>query len=119
MKNVNASVLSNITDASSNGAAIDSSQIYQVSFQTIIAQTDVTGTMKVQMSNDINRNGMLKTNFVPTHWSDIPNATATITAGVAPPITLSVVTARYLRIVFTRSGGATGAIEVTMFALCV
>lgn len=119
MKNVRSVVLSNTTASSRDGNTIDASQLYQVSFQTVIAQNDVTGSMKIQMSNDVPTYGTLPSSFTPTNWSDIPNATATITAGVAAPIILSVVSAGYLRVVFTKSGGSTGAITTSMFGICV
>lgn len=119
MKNVNATVISNTSAASRNSSQIDASQLYQASFQTIFAQSDVTGTVKIQMSNDLMPSGMANTAFTVTNWSDIPNATATITAGVVAPIILSVVSARWLRVVFTRSGGSTGAVTCNMFGICV
>lgn len=119
MKNVNAIVLSATSASSRNGSLIDANQIYQVSFQTVFAAVDAAGDLKIQMSNDMQPAGMIQNNFAPTNWSDIPNATAAVVSGAAPPIILSIVSARWLRIVFTRSGGATGAITSTMFALCV
>jgi len=119
MKNVNPQtpVLTGLATASINGSAIDASQMYQVSFQTVTLDTAAAGTMKIQMSNDPQPAGTY-TNFTPTNWSDIPNSTSTVTAGVASPIILSVVSARWLRVVFTRSAG-TLTINVNMFAICI
>lgn len=117
MKNTNAVVLSALGDASRTGAAIDASQIYQATFQPIFVDATATGTVKIQMSNDVCNSGTLPSSFTPTHWSDIPSATSTITSGVGAPITLSITSVRWLRVVFTRSAGGASLVTVTMFAI--
>lgn len=119
MKNVNFSTTTS-SAATFNGAQIDASQMYQASITSIFTDVASTGTVKLQMSNAPCTTGTQTQSFtVPSNsWQDIPNATSTVTAGVAPPIILPVVAARWIRVVFTRTGGA-GTVTVTVFAICV
>lgn len=120
MKIINANVLSAPDTASQTGTAIDSSQIYQATFQPIFGDTTVTGgTVSVQMSNDIPPVNYAQGQFTPTNWSAIPNASSAITSGVASPIILSTVSARWLRVVFTVGTAGTSTINTTMFGVCV
>lgn len=118
MKNVSATVLHAVDTASQTSAQIDSSQTYGASFQAIFGDTSAAGTLKIQMSNDLNPNGP-ESGFTVTNWSDIPLATSTVASGACPPIILSFISARYLRVVYTRSGGGTTTMTVNMFATCV
>jgi hypothetical protein len=79
-----------------------------MSMQTIVTGgTTTAGSVKIQGSNDLPVTGQ-RAGYVPTNWSDIPNATATITAGAAPMIVLSNVACQWVRAVFTRSAGVVG-----------
>ncbi len=93
-------------EASGNGAvALDVNQVLNITFQTIVTGgTTTAGTMKIQGSNDLPTNGN-RGGFAPSNWADIPNATATMVAGVTPLIVLSNVACQYMRIVFTRTAG--------------
>ena len=105
MRNVSVSELIGPADASRNGSKIDSNQLVNFTVQTIVTGgTTAAGTMKVQGSNDLPTDNS-RSLFVPTNWSDLPNATATMTAGVAPLIVCSNVACQYIRVVFTRSAG--------------
>jgi hypothetical protein len=115
MKNTNALVLSGAATGNVTGTAIDGSQMYQASFQVISGDAAVAGTVKIQMSNDLQPQGTFNPSAY-TNWSDIPSATSTVVAGSGPPIILSVVSARAIRVVFTRTGGAT-TIKVNMFSI--
>ncbi len=109
MRNQSSQILSGTADASINGAvALDVNQVVNMSMQTIVTGgTTAAGTVKIQGSNDLPPNGQ-RAGFAPTNWSDIPNATATVTAGVAPMIILSNVACQFVRAVFTRSAGVVG-----------
>lgn len=106
MRVVSAIILSEDSDASANGDAFDTNQAVNMTFQVISESADVDGSIKIQGSNDQPAAGRPSDpDFVPTNWSDIPNATSTITNGVAPLIVLSNVACQYMRAVFTRTGG--------------
>lgn len=123
MRFVNDVVLSAADDVSRTGGAIDSNQLISASFQTIFGDVNAAGTVKIQASNDIYnaKYNFPQGLFVPTHWSDIASATATVTAGVCPLITLdqSKLCYRWLRVVFTSSGAGATTIVTTMFALSI
>ena len=89
------------------GAAIDSNQAVSGSFCPIFGDTAATGTVKIQCSNDSAGPSGYRNTFVPTNWSDIPNATSTIAAGVGPAIVIPNMAFGYIRAVFTGSGGST------------
>lgn len=107
MKYTNPTVLSGAATGSITGAAIPASQLIQGSFQVVTGDAAVAGTVLIQMSNDQNPSGDYDSTFVPMNWSAIPSATTTITAGVGAPILLTSMAYRYIRAVFTRTGGTT------------
>lgn len=107
MRYTNPIALSGAATGSLNGTAIPTTQALQSSFQIVTGDTAVAGTVKLQMSNDQNPSGDYDKTFVPTNWSDIPSATSTVTAGVGPCIQLANMAFRYIRVVFTRTGGTT------------
>lgn len=94
--------------------AIDSNQLVNMTVQCIMSVTDVVGTVKLQGSND-SAGTAYDDIFQPTNWSDIPNASSTITAGVAPMIVVSNLSCQWVRVVFTRSAG-TGTVVVKFSA---
>lgn len=92
-----------------NGPPIDTSQLYSASFQAVFTDLTAAGTFKLQASND--PTGQDRRVFQPTNWTDIPNATITITAGVGPILPLPSMTYSFIRAVWTpsdepESGGA-------------
>lgn len=109
MRNQSSIILSGTTEASITGSvALDANQIINMTMQCIvIGGVTTTGTVKVQGSNDLPPSGQ-RSGFVPTNWSDVPAATATLVAGVAPMIMLSNVACQFVRVIFTRTGGAVG-----------
>lgn len=108
MRNVSAELTLGTADADRTSGKIDCNQLVNMSVQTIITGgTTAAGTMKVQGSNDLPSNNN-RQDFTPTNWSDVPSATATVTAGVAPLIVLSNVACQWVRVVFTRSAGVAG-----------
>lgn len=105
MRNVSVNQTLGTADASRDGDKIDANQLVNFSVQTIVTGgTSAAGTVKVQGSNDLPTNND-RASFVPVNWSDIPNATASMTSGVAPLIICSNVACQYIRVVFTRSAG--------------
>lgn len=115
MKNVNCLALSAVDTSTQIGSAIVADQLVSASFQTIFADATVIGVVKIQASNDIN-NAMYNNGFVPTNWTDIPSATAAVTAGTSTLITLNNVVYQYLRVVFTYTSGGSSTIIVKMSA---
>lgn len=119
MRKVNDIILSAVDDMSRNGLAQDSGQLISASFQFIIGDTDAAGTVKIQASNDILITGDAPT-FVPTHWSDIPNATATFLAGAQPAlIVVPNMAFRWIRAVFTETTPGATTVICQMMAFSV
>lgn len=119
MRRVNVAVLQAVDTSSQNGIQMDSNQLIQASFQPIFGDASAAGTVKVQMSNDLASCTAQPGDFVVTNWSDIPGATSTVVAGVAPPISLANMAFRWIRVVFTRTSGGSSTVTVNMLAMSI
>lgn len=117
MRNYPVVVLSTPGNASVNGSAVFIGQAAQASFVLNTADSTLAGTYQVQGSNDIPVGDPTK--FTPTFWNNITNGSITITAGVASALIVPAIPFQYIRIVFTRSGGAVTAFSINMTALGV
>src|SRR4051812_44891043 len=93
-----------------NSGAVNVTQCFAASFQSV-ATVDGAGTVKVQFSND--PAGL--NSPAPTNWSDIASATMAI-SGSSGVVGLAKIDLCYnwVRVVFTASGGTTGALSVRM-----
>jgi len=118
MRIANIPALSASDATSQTGVAIPADQLVSASFQSVFGDTVAAGTVKIQASNDINPS-INSPNFVPTNWSDIPSATSTVTAGVAPIILIPNIAYQYMRVVFTSSVAGSTTIKVNMNAFGV
>lgn len=111
MRRVNNTVLSHRSDQSANGDQIDANQLVSASFQATFGNGDEAGTFKIQASNDLFTSD--NPSFVVTNWTDIPSATASISSGASSLITINQLSYRWIRAVYTRSGGgAAGKLTV-------
>lgn len=121
MRQVCTTILSANADATRTGAAWDTNQMVSASFQFATADLTAAGTVKIQMSNDnpAPSGNSINNQFIPTNWSDIPNATSTIVAGVGPGIVIPNMCFRYVRAVFTRTGGAAANVKVLANGLSI
>lgn len=119
MKYANFTVLTGSDAASIIGSKIDSSQLVSASFHGFFTDAAVAGAMKIQVSNDPCPINYLPANFTPTHWVDLPSATATVTAGAAVVIPLPQITYRWMRVVVTQSSVGTGTTQVNMFSIAL
>lgn len=99
-----------------NFAAVDTNQIIAVSALATFSENTAAGTLKLQASNDHSAAGNLAGAFVPTNWVDISGATVTIVAGASVLIPKTEVCYNYIRLVFTRTGGA-GTMQVNLCSL--
>lgn len=99
-------VLSGADNASITGNAIEVQENYMASFVPTFGDVSANGTIKIQASNDLTA--------APVNWADIPNATSTVTSGVAPVILLSSMCYVWIRVVYTRSSGGSTTISVNM-----
>lgn len=92
--------------ASVNSRAIDVSSAFGGSVQ-IVATGTVSGTLKLQASNDTARKG--DGTVTPTNWTDIPGATWTVAA--AGVFLIDGLSLQYMaiRAVWTNSASAAGA----------
>lgn len=119
MRQTQVIILSALATANRVGDKQDVNQAVSASFQVLNnADLTIAGTVKIQVSNQICQPQTDRFNFVPTEWSDIPNATTTIAAGVGPAIVIPNMCMSYIRVVFTRTGGA-GTIDVVMNYLSI
>lgn len=115
MKSNQFTLLNATSAATVISAAQDVNQAVSISAQFVTADATQAGTLKLQGSNDNkgdNGLGVGNAAFVPTNWSDIPNATSTITAGTGPMIVVPNACFAFIRAVFTRSAGTSANIKV-------
>lgn len=115
MRNAQVVILNASDAASQNGNQIDVGQCVSASFTALFGDTTATGTVKIQCCNDSPAPQDRAHYLVPSnHWSDIPNATASVTAGVAPAIVIPNMCFSWIRVVYTRSAGGSSTIVVAM-----
>lgn len=119
MKNLSCIVLSGSDSSNINGSQIDANQLVSASFQPIFGDVTAVGVVKIQMSNDICNEGYQSNQFIVTNWSDIPSATTAVTAGVCAPITLSQLSYRWMRSVYTSTSGGSTTCTVSLFAISI
>lgn len=117
MHNVNCNILSDVDTASVNGIQVDANQLVSASFQCYFGDASAVGVFKIQMSNDICNDRYQPNTLVVTHWTDIPSATAAITAGASAVITIPNMAYRWVRAVYTSTSGGSSTISVNMNAL--
>lgn len=115
MRQTQVQILSGSDASSVNGSKFDVNQAVSASFQIIVSDTDLDGTLKLQFSNQICTPQTDRVNFVPTSWQDIPNASVVITNGVpASAIVIPNMCFSYIRAVLTQTTPGTGTIQVLM-----
>lgn len=109
------SVLSVVNDTTTNSAAIDCSDVLQISVQAVSTGTP-TATVKIQASNDtpIGKPGQNGVPWVPTNWTDVPSATVSLSAAGSKLIPKTDLCYQFIRIVFTSSSGDTGTTAVNI-----
>lgn len=117
MRRVNAVALSGSDAASINGVSIDANQLIAISFQAVFGDTSAAGTLQIQMSNDICSDSYQPGNFVPSHWTNVPNGSASITAGASAVVFLPQISFRWIRAIYTSSVAGTSTIAVNFDAL--
>lgn len=120
MRNESITILTGNSAGDLNGSAIDVNQIVNLSVQAYCSVNTVVGAVKLQISNDQPDPGSMRSQFTPSHWVDVTNATATITAGESELIILTNCAFGYLRAVWTHDGGGSvGTITAQMSAVGV
>lgn len=97
-----------------NSAAIQTMNIFQMSAQ-VVATGASTGTVKLQFSNDIVNPSTPPA--APTHWSDIPSATVSVSAAGVFAIPKTDICYEFVRVVYTHTNGSAGTISVNIKAL--
>lgn len=118
MRSLNEVVLNALSDTSSQtSAAIDASQLFRVSVQASFTDSAVAGTLKLQCSNDPSSANNLPSLQTPTHWTDIPNTSQSITAGASVLIPSTEIAYRWIRVVFTETTPGSGTVTATLNAL--
>lgn len=98
------------------GGYMDARQLLSVSLQAVMTGTS-SGAVKLQFSNDI-VNPIQPKGAEPVNWSDITNATVTITGTAGAFAILKVdLCYQYIRAVYTHNNGSAGTITVNMKGL--
>jgi hypothetical protein len=110
VRNLNDVIIINNSGTSST-AAIDTTNTLRGSAQAVFSDGAAAGSLKLQGSNDFTNAGNLPSNFVPTHWNDIPSTTQAVTAGATTLIPSTEFSYRWIRVTFVSTGGA-GTITV-------
>ena len=120
MRNSNSIILSGNNTGNIVGPVEDAGQIVSASFQVICGDVTANGTVKIQMSNDVNSYGAFQGSFQPTNWTDISGASVSVASGVASnPIVISQMCFRWIRAVYTRSSGGSSTLAVQINYLSV
>lgn len=117
MRNVNCNVLTGDDSVDQSGTQIDANQLIAASFQAVFGDASATGTLKIQMSNDVCNDRYQAAAFTVTNWTDIPSATASVASGASVVISLNQLSYRWLRAVYTAASGGTTTISVNLNAL--
>lgn len=113
MRHANFNILTADDSVSQNSSQIDSNQTIAISFHAFFGDATATGSVKIQASNDIDDNGP-QTPFTVTNWVDVPSATASVASGAAVLITVAQPSYRWMRAVYTRSGGGSTTITINV-----
>jgi hypothetical protein len=112
MRNTQFNILSKPNTGSQTGPSQWMGQIVSASFVVTMGDTSAAGTVKIQASNDSPAGVTAPTQFTPTNWADIPNATSLIAAGVGPAILIPSMAFAYIRAVFTETTPGSTTINV-------
>lgn len=107
MRQASIQILSAASNATQTGSAFQTKQAVSASFQCVGTNGDEAGTVKIQGSNDVITAGSLP--GTPTNWSDITDATSTLSSGAGPMIVIPNMCFAYVRAVYTRSSGGDAA----------
>lgn len=89
--------------ASITGAPINLESIYCYSIQIVVTGGPPTGTLKLQMSNDLGTD-IIGTNI--TNWTDITGATIAVAAAGSFAFYVDAASYRWVRMVYTRTAGS-------------
>lgn len=93
--------------------AIPTDFVVNASVQVVTTGTS-TGTLKIQMSNDIGPPVGTLGQPAPTNWSDIASITVSVTAAGAVNIPKFDTCYGYIRAVWTHTNAASGTLSVTI-----
>lgn len=119
MRNFNGNILSGDDSGSVTGGKIDTNQTVSASWLGYFGDATAAGTLKIQFSNDPCAFGNLAVDFTPTNWADIPNASVSVSSGASVAIVIANMCFRWIRAVYTRSGGGSTTVNVLMNSLSI
>lgn len=115
MRNISTIIVNAVNTGDATGLGINTGQWVSASFQVIMGDVTAEGTVKLQASNDLTS----QITTQPTNWSDIPNATSAIAAGLGPMITIPNMAYQWVRAVFTNTTVGTTTIIVKANGLSI
>lgn len=117
MRDGNFVILSASDATSQTGAKVDTNQVVSASFHVYFGDATAAGTLAIQASNDPTSSGYAPDTFTPTHWINIPSASATIATGAPALITIASMNYRWIRAVWTSTTPGTTTITVNFNGL--
>lgn len=112
MRRNSVNILSGADYSNQTGSQIDCNQLVSASFHIFFGDATAGGVIKLQVSNDICRFGNIPQNFTVINWADLPNASATVASGAPKIITITSITYRWLRAIWTSTAAGVQTILV-------
>ena len=106
------------SEATIESAAIDLSQILKVSIQAVVGAGTITGSIQLQVSNDIIENGYLMKEE-PVNWSNLGSSLALSAQNTNYLIAQQDVCYRALRVVFTGNPLNDAPVTIQLMALAI
>lgn len=121
MRNIPITIATGTSAATITGSAQYVGQGAAASFIFVTADATAAGTLKVQGSNEPPAKGTNVELYVPSasSFADISSATSTIATGVGPAIVLANLPFQFVRVIWTRSAGASSAVTISMSMLAL
>jgi hypothetical protein len=112
MRNVPVNMINAVDTVTQTGPPVFVGEVISASFTPVFGDTTAVGTVQIQESNVPPVGDPSK--FVPPNgsFSNIPNATSTIAAGVGSAIVLTTLCTQYVRAVFTYTSGGSSTVVV-------
>ena len=119
MRNFNKTIVSASDATSQTSPSEDTGQTIAISFIASFSDSTAAGTLQIQASNDVYpaTNIVPLTGFTPSNWANIPNASATVTAGGSVVVAIPQSCYRWMRAVYTSTTPGTGTITINMNVL--
>lgn len=114
MRNLCTQVINAANATTKTSSAVNSNQLVSLSVHAYNTDATAAGTLKVQASNEL-----LYSPNTPTHWVDVPSATATMAANTPGLVTIPNMTYQWVRVVYTQTTPGSGNVVVSINGLSI